>query len=98
GVFAVKVDVQTGRHKGAYFGVANVGKKPSVGDFEANLEVHLFDFSGDLYGARVQVELQKKIREEQRFESVDALAEQIQKDNLVAREFAAQQRQPLRLV
>ena len=98
GVFAVRADVQTGRHKGSYFSVANVGKKPSVGDFEANLEVHLFDFSGDLYGARVQVELLKKIREEQRFESVDALAEQIQKDNLAAREFAAQQRQPLRLV
>lgn len=98
GVFAVRADVQTGRHKGSYFGVANVGKKPSIGDFEANLEVHLFDFSGDLYGARLQVELLKKIREEQRFESVDALAEQIQKDNLAAREVAAQQRQPLRLV
>jgi riboflavin kinase/FMN adenylyltransferase len=98
GVFAVRANIQSGRHKGHYFGVANVGRKPTVGDFDANLEVHLFDFSGDIYGARVQVELLEKIREERRFESVDALAEQIQKDNLAAREFAAQQRQPLRLV
>lgn len=98
GVFAVRTEVQGGPHKGSYFGVANVGRKPSVGDFEANLEVHLFDFSGDLYGTRVQVELLCKIREEKRFSSVDALAEQIQQDNLAAREIAAQQRQPLRLV
>jgi len=95
GVFAVKMAILEGAQQGVYFGVANVGRKPSVGEFDANLEIHIFDFSGDIYGRRVRVEFLHKIREEMRFESVDALAEQIQKDKLAAQEFVAQQRQPI---
>ncbi|MCH2158903.1 MAG: bifunctional riboflavin kinase/FAD synthetase [Oleiphilaceae bacterium] len=90
GVFALQVDVMSGDHAGSYYGVANLGKKPSVGEFDANLEIHIFDFSGDIYGQRVQVEFLKKIRNEQKFESLQALQEQIERDNVAAREFVAQ--------
>jgi riboflavin kinase/FMN adenylyltransferase len=51
------------------------------------LEVHLFDFDGDLYGAHLQVEFRLKLREEQRFESFDALKEQIARDAAAARQY-----------
>jgi len=90
GVFVVKVTVATGRHSGVYYGVANVGRKPSVGEHKANIEVHIFGFSADIYGQRVQIELLSKLRDEKRFDSVDALAEQIQQDNLAAQAFVAE--------
>ncbi|MCH4293313.1 bifunctional riboflavin kinase/FAD synthetase [Shewanella sp. 3B26] len=77
GVFAVKLwwdgsDI--------YEGVANVGFRPTVNGQVCQLEVHLFDFEGDLYGKRVEVELVAKIRDEQPFESLDALKKQIWND------------------
>lgn len=98
GVFVVRCQITNGPKAGQYYGVANVGKKPTVGEFDANLEVHIFDFDADIYSRRLQVEIIQKLREEMRFESVDALAEQIQKDNSAARAFVAQQRPALRLV
>ena len=50
------------------------------------LEVHLFDFSGDVYGKRICVELVSKIRDEQKFDSFDALKEQIMRDCEAARQ------------
>ncbi|MCL2917540.1 bifunctional riboflavin kinase/FAD synthetase [Shewanella litorisediminis] len=77
GVFAVKLwwdgsDI--------YEGVANVGFRPTVNGQVCQLEVHLFDFEGDLYGKRVEVELVAKIRDEQPFESLEALKKQIWND------------------
>lgn len=77
GVFAVKLwwdgsDI--------YEGVANVGFRPTVNGQVCQLEVHLFDFDGDLYGQRVEVELVAKIRDEQPFQSLDALKKQIWND------------------
>lgn len=63
-----------------YEGVANVGFRPTVQGQVCQLEVHLFDFDGDLYGKRVEVELVAKIRDEQPFESLDALKKQILND------------------
>jgi riboflavin kinase/FMN adenylyltransferase len=51
------------------------------------LEVHVFDFNGDLYGKHVHVEFLQKIRDEQKFESLDALKAQIALDIKVARNF-----------
>ncbi|MDH5183177.1 MAG: bifunctional riboflavin kinase/FAD synthetase [Gammaproteobacteria bacterium] len=68
-------------------GVANVGIRPTVNGTRAQLEVHLFGFSDDIYGRHVQVEFRHKLREEQRFESFDALKAQIEKDALKAKEF-----------
>ncbi|QSX30864.1 bifunctional riboflavin kinase/FAD synthetase [Shewanella cyperi] len=63
-----------------YDGVANIGFRPTVKGQMCQLEVHLFDFDGDLYGRRVEVELVAKIRDEQPFESLDALKKQITND------------------
>ena len=67
--------------------VANVGKRPTVGGIEPRLEVHLFDFDGDLYGAHLQVEFRLKLRDEQRFESFAALKQQIARDAAAARRY-----------
>ncbi len=82
GVFAVSVRLQEGF---IARGVANVGKRPTVGGQEPLLEVHLFDFGGDLYGRHLEVELRHKIREERRFESFDALKRQIRADAELAK-------------
>ncbi len=66
-------------------GVANVGIRPTIGGDRVLLETHLFDFSKDIYGERVRVEFKAKIRPEQRFDSFEALKEQIAKDAIAAR-------------
>lgn len=68
-------------------GVANVGVRPTVQGLRPLLEVHLFDFSGDLYGRHVYVDFLHKIRDEQRFESFEALKQQILLDAQQARGF-----------
>jgi riboflavin kinase / FMN adenylyltransferase len=82
GVFAVRINWQG---SDSYEGVANVGFRPTVQGQACQLEVHLFDFEGDLYGKHVEVELVAKIREEQPFESLDALKQQILNDANQAR-------------
>ena len=68
-------------------GVANVGIRPTVGgDDDALLEVHLFDFNEDIYGAHVEVLFHRKIRIEMKFDSFDALKKQIAHDAAKARE------------
>jgi riboflavin kinase / FMN adenylyltransferase len=81
GVFAVEV-VCSGN---LFPGVANVGVRPTLSGSQARLEVHLFDFSGDLYGQQVKVLLRHKLREEQKFASFSALKEQIERDAQAAR-------------
>ena len=49
------------------------------------LEVHVFDFAGDLYGRRLEVELVEKLRDEERFDNLDALVEQMNADAAAAR-------------
>jgi len=78
GVFAVIVHLADGR---CVNGVANVGVRPTVGDIlRPILEVHLLDFDGDLYGQMITVEFKTKLREEQKFESIDVLTKQIHRD------------------
>lgn len=83
GVFAVTVAGVTDR---PWPGVANVGVRPTVerGN-KVLLEVHLFDFEGDLYGRYLEVFFHHKLRDEMHFPSVAALREQIQKDAVMAR-------------
>ncbi|MBU1330572.1 MAG: bifunctional riboflavin kinase/FAD synthetase [Gammaproteobacteria bacterium] len=76
-------------------GVANIGVRPSVaGDGSAHLEVHLLDFAGDLYGRRLMVAFHHKLRDEQRFASLEALKTAIAADIAAAR--AHWQGQPLK--
>ena len=60
--------------------MSNVGYNPSVGGSELRLESHLFGFEGDLYGRRIWVRLVEKIRDEIRFDSVEELRAQLEKD------------------
>ena len=61
--------------------VANVGTRPTVSRSKTvSLEVHLLDFAQNIYGQRIAVRFRKKIREEQRFDGLDALQDQIAKD------------------
>lgn len=66
-------------------GVASLGTRPTVNGVEPLLEVHLFDFSGDLYGAELEVEFVARLREELRFESVELMVEQMHRDAAAAR-------------
>ena len=61
-------------------GVANVGTRPTVDGSEKRLEVHLFDFDEDIYGQTVNVLFHEKIRDEQKFASIDELKQQIGRD------------------
>ena len=86
GVFAVEL---YGIHGEPLPGVANLGTRPTACGLRTLLEVHLFDFEGDIYGAHVHVEFLHKLRDERRFDSLDALKQQIQCDAEQARAFLA---------
>lgn len=68
-------------------GVANLGTRPTVDGQRTLLEVHLFDFDRDIYGAHVHVEFLHKLRDEQRFPDFAALKAQIEHDARQAREY-----------
>ncbi len=87
GVFAVRLLGLDGRE---YEGVANLGKRPTVGGVKNLLEVHLFRYSGTAYGMRVCVEFCTQIRQEQKFDSFDALKKQIQRDVITAKAYFGQ--------
>ena len=83
GVYAVRVDVGD---DSLLPGVASVGVNPTVGALpEPLLEAHLFDFSGDLYGKTIEVELIAFLREEARFDSLGELKRQMTQDVIDAR-------------
>ena len=80
GVFAVKLNQK--------FGVANLGTRPTIkGISKLQLEVHVLNFSKDLYGQRVHITFLKKIRDEIKFESIEALKAQIKKDIINTKNF-----------
>lgn len=84
GVFAVEV---SGLGDLPLPGVANLGIRPTVGGTRPLLEVHLFDFDRDIYGAHISVRFVHKLRNEQRFPNFDALKAQIAADAAAARAF-----------
>jgi riboflavin kinase/FMN adenylyltransferase len=67
-------------------GVASLGTRPTVNGIEPLLEVHVFDFSGDLYGRAIEVEFVAKLRDEVKFDSLDALVVQMKMDDAQARD------------
>ncbi|HZQ01992.1 MAG TPA: bifunctional riboflavin kinase/FAD synthetase [Reyranella sp.] len=85
GVYAVRALVDGRWMKG----VANLGKRPTVGKLQENFEVHLFDFSGDLYGKVLRVALVDFIRPEMKFAGLDQLKAQIAADGQAARAILA---------
>jgi riboflavin kinase/FMN adenylyltransferase len=81
GVYAVRVELG-GRH---YGGVANFGRRPTFDKKDVLLEVHVFDFSGDLYGQPIVVSFVEFLRPEMKFAGLDALKAQITRDCETAR-------------
>ncbi len=85
GVYAVLVDVADGPHRGRHHGVASLGVRPMFGENVPNLETHLFDFRGELYGTHLSVALVEHLRDELRFDSLDALITRMDADSARAR-------------
>jgi len=84
GVFVVMAELENGQR---YPAVANVGFRPTVGSDRPTLEVHLLDFKGDLYGQRMTVFPCARLRGEVKFNDLDALKAQIERDQARARHF-----------
>jgi riboflavin kinase/FMN adenylyltransferase len=91
GVYAVRARALGDGNGAPLNGVANLGMRPTVGGTRAQLETHLFDFSGDLYGRDIAVELLSFLRPERKFENLDALKAQIAQDGARARGILAGQ-------
>ena len=89
GVYAVQVGVPSGNSHDWHKGVANFGIRPTVDGRTPRLEVHLFDFSGDLYDIPLRVRLMHHIRPEKKFDGLPALKKQIAEDAKMAREMLA---------
>jgi riboflavin kinase/FMN adenylyltransferase len=83
GIMAVRV---FGIEPKALKGVASLGTRPTVDGSDMLLEVHVFDFAGDLYGREIEVEFVAKLRDEVKFDSLDALAVQMKRDAAQARD------------
>lgn len=88
GIFCVAVIVNDKR----YLGVANLGYRPMVDGVNYGCEVHLFDFNQMIYGQRVQVLFLKKLREEEKYTTMDALILQIKKDIQISKEYFRENR------
>jgi riboflavin kinase/FMN adenylyltransferase len=80
GVYAVKVSINGEQ----FYGMLNMGTQPTFGENEFRIEVHLLDFEGTLYRKDVEVFFVSKIRDEKAFASSKELAEQIEKDEVIA--------------
>lgn len=85
GVYAIKAQLLQKQEERLYPGMLYIGKRPTFQKKESVIEVHLFDFSGNLYGERIRVFLIKKIREDRKFSDAEALVAQMREDEKAAR-------------
>jgi len=81
GIYAVTVDWEDK----LYHGVANIGYSPTFDDHIFTVEVHILDFNEDLYGQKIKINFLKRIRDEIKFNGIEALSDQIRDDIAVAR-------------
>ncbi len=81
GIYAVTIDLE-GR---PLQGVANIGYSPTFDDHLFTVEVHILDFDTDIYGRKIKINFLQRIRDEIKFESLEALSDQIRRDIEVAR-------------
>ena len=77
----------------AYFGMLNIGNRPTIDGKQQTIEVHFFNFDKNIYEENIQIELLKFIRDEEKFESIDALKNQLVEDeimikNIISTEFS----------
>ena len=85
GVYATRVILDDG----AYPSITNVGMRPTFAESARSIEAHIFDFTRDIYGQRIKLELVERIRAERKFDTPDALKAQIALDLSKAREILA---------
>lgn len=94
GVYAVRARIDEPGIRDSLTGVANLGLRPTFGGAEPRLEVHLFDYAGDLYGRRLRVELVDFLRPERKFDGIEALKAQIATDAAAAKAALAKPSKP----
>ena len=87
GVYAGRAMWEGGARRGA---LVNIGMRPTFGGQGLSIELHILDFSGDLYGKTLEVELLKRLRDEKFFEEIEALVRQIELDIKQAQLFLAE--------
>jgi riboflavin kinase/FMN adenylyltransferase len=85
GIYAVRVGLNQGKHIVRFDGVASFGRRPTFDNGAPLLEVFLFDFKGDLYGKRLDIAFIGFIRDELKFDNIDALIRQMDDDSARAR-------------
>lgn len=85
GIYAVTVECR----ENLYNGVANIGYSPTFDDHEFTVEVHILDFSDNIYDKKIRVNFIQRIRDEQKFSNISELIDQIQKDIAAARDILA---------
>ena len=73
-----------------FFGMMNIGNRPTVDGTTQTIEINFFDFKQDLYNQKITVSLLNRMRAEQKFESVEALKTQLEKDKLMAKNYISQ--------
>ncbi|MDW5287191.1 bifunctional riboflavin kinase/FAD synthetase [Formosa sp. PL04] len=84
GVYVVKSEIENK----TIFGMMNIGINPTISDSTLqHIEIHFFDFDADLYGKQLKIDMLHRLREEQKFDSIDALKLQLQKDEKESRLF-----------
>ena len=76
GVYVVTINVSNQ----TFFGMMNIGVKPTLGENKRSIEVHLLDFDADIYNQKIQVHILERLRDEQKFESFEALKLQLEVD------------------
>lgn len=76
GSYVVKSEINSA----AIYGMMNIGFNPTVSGTTKTIEVHFFDFNQDLYNVELQIDILHRLRDESKFESIDALKEQLSKD------------------
>jgi riboflavin kinase/FMN adenylyltransferase len=91
GVYIVKSTI----NQKTVFGVMNIGTNPTVNGENLSIEVHFFDFDADLYNSKIEISVLERIRDEQKFDSIELLKLQIQEDKETAISFIAKTTKPL---
>jgi riboflavin kinase/FMN adenylyltransferase len=76
GVYAVWAIIHARRHQA----MLNIGNRPTFGEHDTSIEVHIIDFDGDLYGESIRIDFVARLRDEQQFSGIDDLIEQLNKD------------------
>jgi riboflavin kinase / FMN adenylyltransferase len=90
GVYAVKVKID----QDIFDGMANIGVRPTLDQHELTVEVHLFDFSDDIYGKTITIVFYDFIREEKKFSGLEELKSQLAKDRIIIRRLLSERMQP----